>query len=647
MRWKWIAGTAIIAVALFLFSTYDDRRPDDPETMPRERELSMKRTIMKRDAESTEQLFKAACAADVRRVFAQAKSAADVKHRLQQMIDHNRHFVYAVWQPSGDPETGPHEESVRIGSLPDDADETLRSRIDAASVPTEPGTTRISGTIRSGKRAYIVIHATSPNARLGSITAVARQELSDRVMKEQRKNLRIVPYPSDKRFNIESVDADTLRDKKVRHPEHNEGTSHYLADHVVVKFRNEPKAEQLAQIRKDIGCRRVRRLGYTYVFESERLNAKQMMDYFRDRWNPEYVEPHYIYLTNGVKRTNALPHDMKRTSLIDSLKRINGRARSTDTEESVPAPNDELFAAYQWNLPNIATLRGWQLSKGSEAVKVAVIDTGVDLDHPDLVGRLAEGINFVDENSPPEDDVGHGTHVAGIIAATVDNVEGVAGISWYNQVIPVKVLDHTGAGSTYDVARGIIWATDAGASVINLSLGNYVDAEFLHDAVRYAYDRDVVLIAATGNDSTEEPGYPAAYPEVLAVSATDRFNRRSVFSNFGDYLDVVAPGETIASTYYQDQYAALSGTSMASPHAAALAAMIRSLNPDLTNEEVMDIMRKSAVDLGPPGKDPYYGHGLIDVRSALEYALQPEGFSETPKTTWEDVLDRLRRLFTR
>src|SRR5690606_24501924 len=156
-------------------------------------------------------------------------------------------------------------------------------------------------------------------------------------------------------------------------------------------------------------------------------------------------------------------HDMKRTSLIDSLKRINGRARSTDTEESVPAPNDELFAAYQWNLPNIATLRGWQLSKGSEAVKVAVIDTGVDLDHPDLVGRLAEGINFVDENSPPEDDVGHGTHVAGIIAATVDNVEGVAGISWYNQVIPVKVLDHTGAGSTYDVARGIIWATDAGA----------------------------------------------------------------------------------------------------------------------------------------------------------------------------------------
>ena len=627
MRWKWIAGTAIVAAALFLFSTYDNRRTDDPETMPREQELAMKRTIMERDAEHTEQLFRAACAADVRRVFAQSKSADDVRRRLRQMMDHNHHFVYAAWQPPAGAGIDSRDEPVRFGSLPTDAGEAIRSRLDAKTVPAGPGMTRISGTIRAGKRAYIVIHASSPDQQLGTVTAVASHELSDRIMKEQRKNLRIVPYPSDKRFNIESVDSDTLRDKKVRHPEQNEGTSHYLVDHVVVKFRGEPTEQQLAQIQEDIGCRRVRRLGYTYVFESERLNAKQMMDYFRDRWNPEYVEPHYIYLTNGIKRTS-------------------GQSRAQSDEESTFAPNDELFAAYQWNLPNIGTLKGWQLGKGSEAVKVAVIDTGVDLDHPDLAGRLAEGINLVDENAPPEDDVGHGTHVAGIIAATVDNYEGVAGMSWYNQVMPIKVLDHTGAGSTYDVARGIIWATDNGASVINLSLGNYVDAEFLHDAIRYAYDRDVVLIAATGNDNTEDPGYPAAYPEVLAVSATDSSKRRSVFSNYGDYLDVVAPGETIASTYFENQYAALSGTSMASPHAAALAAMIRSLNPDLTNEEVMDIMRKSADDLGAPGKDPYYGYGLINVRTALEYALKPEGFSEaTKKSAWQEFLESLRSLF--
>jgi type VII secretion-associated serine protease mycosin len=287
-------------------------------------------------------------------------------------------------------------------------------------------------------------------------------------------------------------------------------------------------------------------------------------------------------------------------------------------------PNDLLYSEYQWNLPVIETLEGWNISRGDESVIVAVLDTGIDLNHPDLRGKLAEGRNFVDESAAPDDDVGHGTHVAGIIAATVDNMEGVAGLSWYNRVMPVKVLDSTGAGSTYSVAQGIIWATDQGARVINMSLGNYVDAEFLHDAIRYAYDRDVVLIAATGNDNTEQPGYPAAYPEVFAVAATDWNNEKSVFSNYGDYVDVAAPGESIASTYYQQQYAALSGTSMASPHVAALAAMIRSVNPDLTNEEVMEIMRQTATDLGEPGKDKYYGYGLIDVKRALESAASYE-----------------------
>ena len=124
-------------------------------------------------------------------------------------------------------------------------------------------------------------------------------------------------------------------------------------------------------------------------------------------------------------------------------------------------------------MPSIETEKGWNVSKGSDKILIAVLDTGVQLDHPDLKGKIAEGTNIVDKAAPPEDDVGHGTHVSGIIAASVNNGEGVAGLSWYNKVLPVKVLDSSGAGSTYSVAEGIIWATDHGAKVINMSLGNY------------------------------------------------------------------------------------------------------------------------------------------------------------------------------
>jgi subtilisin family serine protease len=217
----------------------------------------------------------------------------------------------------------------------------------------------------------------------------------------------------------------------------------------------------------------------------------------------------------------------------------------------------------------------------------------------------------------------------------VNNREGVAGMTWYNKILPIKVLDETGAGSTYSVAQGIIWATDNGAKVINMSLGNYAEAKFLHDAIKYAYDRDVVLIAASGNDNTEQPGFPAAYPEVFAVAATDSAKQKASFSNYGDYIDVAAPGVNIASTYPHNQYAALSGTSMASPHVTALAALIRSVNPLLKNTEVMDIMRKSASDLGTAGKDKYFGYGQIDVTKALEMADQGNQ-SLSSQSDWVD-----------
>lgn len=448
-----------------------------------------------------------------------------------------------------------------------------------------------SSSFSVGNDKYFVMALPSKEGK-NSVIALFNQQILNSVEQHQRRNLRMIPYPREGKFRVESVHPDTLNEITVKTGHDNANASHFYENEIVVRFRQDPGERDMRIIRADLHASKARKLGYTYVFRSEQMSYKQLHDYFERKWNPLYMEPHYMYLTNETA------------------------VEQTD----VPVPNDILFSDYQWNLPVIETNRGWNITKGSKDVIIGVVDTGVDLDHPDLKGRVLEGYNVIDPSSRPLDDVGHGTHVAGIIGATVNNNEGVAGMSWYNKILPVKVLDNSGSGTTYAVAEGIIWATDHGAKVINMSLGNYADAQFLHDAIKYAYDRDVVLIAATGNDNTERPGYPAAYPEVFAVSATDPDMNKASYSNYGDYVDVMAPGTSIASTYPKNQYAALSGTSMASPHVAALAGLIRSLNPDLTNTEVMDLMRQSVIDLGDPGHDKYYGYGQIDVYKALQAA---------------------------
>ncbi|MCG7383240.1 S8 family peptidase [Paenibacillus sp. ACRRY] len=444
-----------------------------------------------------------------------------------------------------------------------------------------------------GKEKYFVMGLSSKDGNK-AVIALFSQSVLNAVEQHQRKNLRMIPYPREGKFKIESVHPDTLNEVTVKTGHDNANASHFYENEIVIRFRQDPGERDMRIIKSDLRTQSARKLGYTYVFRSEHMNYEQLHSYFERKWNPLYMEPHYMYLTN--------------------------EAAPEQTDTDVTIPNDILFTDYQWNLPAIETNRGWNITKGKEDVIVAVVDTGVDLNHPDLKGKLLEGYNVVDPKSKPLDDVGHGTHVAGIIGAIVNNSEGVAGMSWYNKVLPVKVLDNSGSGTTYAVAEGIIWAADHGAKVINMSLGNYADAQFLHDAIKYAFDRDIVLIAATGNDNTERPGYPAAYPEVFAVSATDPDMNKASYSNYGDYVDVMAPGTSIASTYPNNQYAALSGTSMASPHVAALAGLIRSLNPDLTNTEVMDLMRQSVIDLGDPGHDKYYGYGQVDVYKALQSA---------------------------
>ncbi|MEI7026713.1 S8 family peptidase [Paenibacillus sp. y28] len=553
-----------------------------------EHELQAKQSLLENDVSRTDDLCRSQCLLDFQQAVNEPRPASpeEARARLEKLKQEHHHMTHLEWLEKT-PAQGPSA-AAEAGKLTSSDQALVAGYLDQARQQALAGQTYQSPGAGEGENRMFVLGVPSADGQQ-ALVGVVRQQILYKVENDLRKDLRLVPYPSDNRWKIESVDSDTLRDVKVDHPEDNEGTSHYHVNQVVVKFRQPPSAAELEQIRKDIGAAKMEKLGYTYVFESQTMEAKQLMSYFK-QLHVEYVEPHFLYTTN----------------------------------ESV-VPNDALFSKYQWNLPIIETLKGWDVGRGTDKVIVAVVDTGVDTSHVDLKERLLEGRNMVDQTSPPEDDVGHGTHVAGVISAITNNKEGVAGMSWFNPILPVKVLDHTGAGTTYSVAQGIIWAVDHGAKVINLSLGNYAQAEFLHDAIKYAYDRDVLLIAASGNDNTEKPGYPAAYPEVFAVAATDANKTKASFSNFGDYVDVSAPGVNIPSTYPHNQYAALSGTSMASPHVSALAALIRSVNPKLRNADVMNIMRQTAEDLGTAGQDKYYGYGQIDVVKALDQASQSQG----------------------
>ncbi|GBG12174.1 peptidase S8 [Paenibacillus agaridevorans] len=600
MRKSWIAAFTILAVAALLipatpfFSPRNGTTRETPKSIPfsATKEHKLKLAELQHDMDGTALLMTSESAKDFRQVLmASGQSAKSASDRIQSLMKEHSHFSYVNWRTTG--------KTIHRGSIPSDKNGTAKAYLKEAEDKLRNGTGYESKpfTAASGSR-YVVIGVPDANHKGAGMLGVIKHDIVKQVEQHQKRNLRLIPYPAEGNYRIESVAPNSTRDITVRNGEDNGNASHYHVRDVVVHFASRPGEADMEKIKRDVNAESIQQIGDTYVFRSKTLETEGLMQYFKANWKPEYTEPHYLYLTN-------------------------------ETTEATIVPNDTLYSQYQWNLPSIQAEHGWTVSKGDEGVIIAVLDTGVQSNHPDLKDKLIKGTNIVNTGSDPDDDVGHGTHVAGIIGASVNNGEGVAGVSWYNKIMPVKVLDSSGAGSTYSVAQGIIWAVDNGAKVINMSLGNYAQADFLHDAIKYAYERDVVLIAASGNDNTERPGYPAAYPEVFAVAATDNNKGKASFSNYGDYIDVAAPGDSIASTYPGSQYAALSGTSMASPHVAALAGLIRSVNPDLSNEEVMEIMRVSAKDLGAEGKDNYFGYGEIDLDKALHAATSYGGALQT------------------
>jgi thermitase len=289
-------------------------------------------------------------------------------------------------------------------------------------------------------------------------------------------------------------------------------------------------------------------------------------------------------------------------------------------------PNDPYWSS-QWGPPDIQAPQAWSVTTGTSSVTIAIIDTGVDLTHPDLASQI-DSVNsksFLAYTTSPQDDYGHGTHVAGIAAAIGNNGTGIAGIAWGVRIMALKVLDNAGSGYESDVASAITYAADHGAQVINLSLGGSAADTTLANAVSYAYGKGVTIVAAAGNNGSSAPFYPAAYPHVIAVASVNSSNQVSTFSNYGSDIALAAPGEAIYSTMWAgntalcpgSDYCALSGTSMATPHVAGVAALLAGFPQFNTPDKIQAALENTALDLGTPGWDAHYGYGLVQASAAL------------------------------
>jgi serine protease len=385
----------------------------------------------------------------------------------------------------------------------------------------------------------------------------------------------------------------------------------------------------------------------------------------------------------GVRRVS-VPADKTEQDVIDLLlsdPRVE-YAELNSICHAFTTPNDPEYY-YQWHFPAVNAPSAWEISVGSGIV-VAILDTGIAFeDHPvpsheldtvcegvtqyyrapDFSGTtFVPGYDFVNNDAHPNDNSAHGTHVAGTVAQTTNNSIGTAGLAFECSLMPVKVLDYSGSGSASELADGLYWATDNGAQVINMSLGwfpGYDPGATVHNAVEYAYNHGVVLVASSGNWGTGTVAFPAAYAEVIAVGATKCDNQITDYSQYGPGLEVVAPGgdvyvdengdgevdgvlqqtfvghdfgppEILADPTDFDYYF-FDGTSMAAPHVAALVALMIA-NGQTGIENIRTILHETAVDLGDEGRDDLYGYGLIDAYSALTYGSSCSGVEDV----WPD-----------
>jgi thermitase len=356
-------------------------------------------------------------------------------------------------------------------------------------------------------------------------------------------------------------------------------SSKYAPGELIVKFKSGTSSAAIQSLHAKMGAKvsKTSKAGFQVVKFSG-TSVEAMLQKYKKLPNVEYAEPNYYY-------------------------------------HAFWTPNDPAFATQQWGPQKIQAPAAWDVTRGSSSVRVAVVDTGVQANHPDLAGKVVNGWDFVENDGTPQDANGHGTHVAGIAAAVTNNGVGIAGVAPNVQILAVRVLDANGSGTLDAVAAGIQYAADNGAKVINLSLGGSVGSTTLQNAVNYAWNKGVVVVAAAGNSGSSAPSYPAYYTNAIAVASTTSSDTKSSFSNWGSWVDVAAPGSSIYSTYAGSTYATLSGTSMATPHVAGLAGLLASQGR--TASQIRAAIQNTADPIS--GTGTYWTYGRINAYRAVTY----------------------------
>lgn len=376
------------------------------------------------------------------------------------------------------------------------------------------------------------------------------------------------------------------------------------------------------------------------------LNANRLIIRYRNTATSEDKAKIHEEISDGyeVKKLSPLNIEVFKSTDINFMERVarhfknDPRIKYIEPDflaTAVEIPNDPgLFVNRQWGMYKIqaaaSLVSGWDITHGNPSVKVAVIDSGIDAAHEDLAGKIKNIKNCT--NSMTADDLfGHGTHVAGIISANTDNNIGVAGAGYNVSLMNAKALTDNGSGYYSWIADCIIWSADQGASVINMSLGGTDASQMLEDAVSYAHDKGVMIVAAAGNSNSNGFFYPAAYSQVISVAATDNEDVRAPFSNWGNWVDVAAPGVSILSTlpmhanhFKTKNYGYLSGTSMAAPYVSGLASLLYSEN--LKRNDVMNVIFQNSDIIAGTGK--FWKYGRINVYKSL-MSVKP-GFIPSP-----------------
>jgi len=377
----------------------------------------------------------------------------------------------------------------------------------------------------------------------------------------------------------------------------------YVQNEIIVKFRGDAELFRVIKVPKGKVI--------------EKIKA------YQQRVEVEYAEPNYLIFALGSNDT----YYWNQWALNNTGQEIYSGCTEEYCNLLKLIGSGTSDADMDWE-------KAWASFSGASfsSVIIAVVDSGIDETHPDLNGKLVPGWDFVNNDNDPHDIYGHGTHVSGIAAAETDNLEGIAGVAFSAniQIMPVQVLNNDGMGTTANVAKGIMYAADNGAKVINLSIGGG-DSTTLKNAVNYAYSKGALLVAAAGNDGGSRKYYPASYPNVISVAATDYNDNRASFSNFNSEIDISAPGVNVFSTFpvypftigikygRSRNYDVGSGTSMSVPQVVGLAGLLFAQDSSRDNVKVRAIIEETADDRGASGWDKYFGWGRINVNAALNY----------------------------